>query len=84
MIQRNQYLKCNEKLIVTFQGAILLNTNEPNLISLQALEAKVRFSCKLTKDCKELIRMLLVTDPTKRIGNLRKGVREIAEHNFFK
>ena len=50
----------------------------------QALEAKVRFSCKLTKDCKELIRMLLMTDPTKRVGNLRKGVKEIVEHNFFK
>ena len=59
-------------------------SENPMDIYKQALEAKVRFSCKLTKDCKEIIRMLLVTDPTKRIGNLRKGVKEITEHNFFK
>ncbi|XP_063688261.1 cAMP-dependent protein kinase catalytic subunit alpha-like isoform X2 [Bolinopsis microptera] len=59
-------------------------SENPMEIYKQALEAKVRFSCKLTKDCKELIRMLLMTDPTKRVGNLRKGVKEIVEHNFFK
>lgn len=59
-------------------------SENPMEIYKQALEARVRFSCKLTKDCKEIIRLLLVTDPTKRLGNLRKGVRDIRDHNFFR
>ena len=59
-------------------------SENPMEIYQKALEAKVNFTCKLSKECKDIIQLLLVTEPTKRIGNLKNGIKDISEHAFFR
>jgi hypothetical protein len=44
----------------------------------------VRFPSNFNKDAKSLVKHLLVAELAKRYGNLKRGVKDITEHRWFK
>lgn len=47
------------------------------------LKGKLRFPKGFDSDAKSLVKHLLVSDLSKRYGNLKNGVNDIKDHRFF-
>lgn len=48
------------------------------------MKGKVRFPKNFHKDAKSIVKHLLVADLAKRYGNLKRGVKDIKYHRWFK
>ena len=58
--------------------------DEPMAVYQNILKGKVKFPSTFPKDSKSLVKHLLVADLAKRYGNLKRGVRDIKGHRWFK
>lgn len=58
--------------------------DEPMQVYQNILKGKLKFPSTFPKEAKSLVKHLLVADLTKRYGNLKKGVRDIKHHRWFK
>lgn len=58
--------------------------DEPMAVYQNILKGKVRFPSSFNKDAKSLVKHLLVAELAKRYGNLKRGVKDITEHWWFK
>jgi protein kinase A len=58
--------------------------NDPYEIFQMILKEKLKFPRDFDKNAKSLIKKLCDHDLSKRIGNLKDGVKDIKEHKFFK
>merc|ERR1711953_1188113 len=57
--------------------------DQPIQIYERIVSGRVRFPSHFSSDLKDLLRNLLQVDLTKRYGNLRNGVNDIKNHNWF-
>lgn len=57
---------------------------DPMSIYQNILKGKVKFPSDFPKDSKSLVKHLLVADLAKRYGNLKRGVKDIMRHRWFK
>lgn len=55
----------------------------PFRIYEKILEGRVQFPKWIDSRAKDLIKGLLTLDPTKRVGNLKRGVGDIKKHKWF-
>ena len=58
--------------------------NDPYEIFQMILKEKLKFPRDFDKNAKSLIKKLCDHDLSKRLGNLKDGVKDIKEHKFFK
>lgn len=58
--------------------------DEPMAVYQNILKGKVRFPSNFNKDAKSLVKHLLVAELAKRYGNLKRGVKDITDHRWFK
>ena len=56
---------------------------DPMSIYQKILKGKIKFPRNFDKNGKSLVKHLLVSDLTKRYGNLKNGVNDIKNHRFF-
>lgn len=57
--------------------------DDPMAIYQKILKGKVKFPKNFDKNCKSLVKHLLVADLSKRFGNLKNGVNDIKNHRWF-
>lgn len=57
--------------------------DDPMTVYQNILKGKIKFPRNFPKDAKSLVKHLLVSDLTKRYGNLKRGVSDIKEHRWF-
>lgn len=73
--------------ILTYEmiaGIDPFNDEDPMAIYQKILKGKVKFPRDFDKNCKSLVKHLLVADVSKRYGCLKKGVDDIKKHRWFK
>lgn len=58
--------------------------DEPMAVYQNILKGKVKFPSTFPKDAKSLVKHLLVAELAKRYGNLKRGVKDIKGHRWFK
>jgi protein kinase A len=58
--------------------------DEPMAVYQNILKGKVKFPSNFNKDAKSLVKHLLVAELAKRYGNLKRGVKDITGHRWFK
>jgi CRP-like cAMP-binding protein len=58
--------------------------DDPMEIYQKILKNKVSWPSSLSKHSKDLVAKLLVSNPSQRLGSLKKGHRDISGHTFFK
>ena len=58
--------------------------SDPMEIYKRVLANRVSFPSKTGKKAKELISKLLVTNPSQRLGSLKRGSRDVVEHSWYK
>ena len=56
---------------------------DPMSIYQKILKGKIKFPRNFDKNGKSIVKHLLVSDLTKRYGNLKNGVNDIKNHRFF-
>ncbi|CAD8161756.1 unnamed protein product [Paramecium octaurelia] len=59
------------------------NDEDPMAIYQKILKGKVKFPKNFDNDAKELIKSLLVSDVSKRLGNLKNGANDIKQHKWY-
>mmetsp|Transcript_6597 Transcript_6597/g.11590 ORF Transcript_6597/g.11590 Transcript_6597/m.11590 type:complete len:320 (-) Transcript_6597:1810-2769(-) len=59
------------------------NDDDPMQIYQKILKGRVRFPRNFDAAAKSLVKHLLVSDLSKRFGNLKRGVEDIKTHRFF-
>lgn len=57
--------------------------DDPMEIYQKILKGKIKFPKDFDKNCKSLVKHLLVSDLSKRFGNLKNGVADIKNHRWF-
>ncbi len=60
------------------------NHDDPMMIYQNIIKGKIKFPKNINSDAKSLIKHLLTANVTKRYGCLKRGVKDIVEHRFFK
>ena len=55
---------------------------DPMLIYQKILKGKVKFPRSFDKNAKSLVKHILQADLSKRYGNLKRGVKDIKNHQF--
>eukprot|EP01022_Parablepharisma_sp_SALTPOND_P019716 TRINITY_DN340_c1_g1_i1.p2 TRINITY_DN340_c1_g1~~TRINITY_DN340_c1_g1_i1.p2 ORF type:complete len:288 (+),score=17.28 TRINITY_DN340_c1_g1_i1:3288-4151(+) len=60
------------------------SAEESSEVYEKILSGKLSFPESFNRDAKSLIKRLLQSDLSKRLGNLRNGVQDIKQHKFFK
>lgn len=58
--------------------------DEPMAVYQNILKGKIKFPGSFPKDARSLVKHLLVADLAKRYGNLKRGVKDIKGHRWFK
>ncbi len=58
--------------------------DDPMMVYQKILKGKIRFPSGFDSNAKSLVKHLLEADLTKRYGNLKRGVKDIKGHRFFK
>ena len=58
--------------------------HDPYDIFQMVLKDKLKFPRDFDKDAKSLVKKLCEHDLSKRLGNLKDGVKDVKEHRFFK
>ena len=66
------------------EGKDPFNDDNPMMIYRKILKGNIEFQSWFDSDSKSIIKLLLESNPTKRYGNLKNGVKEITRHIFFK
>jgi protein kinase A len=72
--------------ILTYEmlaGIDPFSDEDPMAIYQKILKGKVKFPRTFDKNAKSLVKHLLVSDLTKRYGNLKGGVNDIKTHRWF-
>jgi protein kinase X len=65
-------------------GVDPFSEEDPMMMYENILFGKIMFPSNVNKDAKSLIRHLLVSDLSKRYGNLKGGPQDIKEHRWFR
>jgi cGMP-dependent protein kinase len=58
--------------------------DDPMDIYQKILRNKVQYPASMSKNAKDLVSKLLVSNPVQRLGSLKKGHRDVTGHAFFK
>jgi len=58
--------------------------DDPMEIYQKILKCRVAFGPSISRNSRDLINKLLVSNPASRLGSLKRGVREVREQAFFK
>ena len=77
-------MKC--QLVITsflILGIDPFNDEDPMAIYKKILKGKVKFPKNFDNDAKDLIKNLLVSDVSKRLGNLKNGANDIKKHKWY-
>ncbi|CAD8100205.1 unnamed protein product [Paramecium sonneborni] len=59
------------------------NDEDPMAIYQKILKGKVKFPKNFDNDAKDLVKNLLVSDVSKRLGNLKNGANDIKQHKWY-
>lgn len=65
------------------EGIDPFNDEDPMAIYQKILKGKVKFPRNFDNDAKDLVKNLLVSDVTKRFGNLKNGANDIKQHKWY-
>ena len=60
------------------------NDEDPMAVYQKIIKGKIKFPNSFDSNAKSLVKHILVTDLSKRYGNLKDGVNDIKNHRFLK
>jgi serine/threonine protein kinase len=75
---------CGILLYEMIAGIDPFSDDDPMMVYQKILKGKIRFPSGFDSNAKSLVKHLLEADLTKRYGNLKRGVKDIKGHRFFK
>jgi serine/threonine protein kinase len=75
---------CGILLYEMIAGIDPFSDDDPMMVYQKILKGKIKFPSGFDSNAKSLVKHLLESDLTKRYGNLKRGVKDIKGHRFFK